>query len=128
MPDKDGNTNYLGYYFVEMIRHFDGIQNASNEELLAMTRITKCLASALLQVLNGERIYTFILGDGVPHMHEHVVIKHSGTPNEYKGFKVDEWQGAPRGGHEDIMKLNNDIKVLMNICARDEHEIFDPMS
>ena len=115
MPDQEGNTNFLGYYFVEMIRHFDGIQNATDEELEAMMKITKRLANALMQKFGGERIYTFITGDGVKHMHEHVVIKHNRTPREYRGPKVDEWPGAPRGGYEDILELNKEIKSLMGI-------------
>ena len=114
MPDINGNTNYLGYYFVEMIRHFDGIQNATDQELEAMIKVTRQIANALIQKFGGERIYTFITGDGVKHMHEHVVIKHTGTPKEYNACRVDEWPEAPRGGYNDIVELNKEIKRIIS--------------
>lgn len=112
MPDVKGYSNYLGYYFVETIRHFDGIQNATKEELEAMFNITKLLANALMLKFGGERVYTFITGDGVKHMHEHVVMKHIGTPKEYNACKVDKWPQAPRGGYKDIILLNDEIKKI----------------
>lgn len=114
MPNIDGNTNYLGYYFVEMIRHFDGIQNATDQEMEAMIQVTKRLANALIEKFGGERIYTFITGDGVKHMHEHAVIKHIGTPKEYKACRVDEWPEAPKGDYGNIVALNKEIIRIMN--------------
>ena len=55
LPDKIGNTNFLGYYFVEMIRHFDGIQNATDDELIAMIKITKLIATALMKIFSIPR-------------------------------------------------------------------------
>ncbi|MDK2808859.1 MAG: histidine triad family protein [Clostridiales bacterium] len=115
ISNLEGNNNFLGYYFVEMMRHFDGIQNATEEELYAMIKVTKRLANALIIKFGGERIYTFVTGDGVKHFHEHVVIKHNGTPKEYKACRVDEWPEAPRGGYEDIVALNKEIKKIMNM-------------
>lgn len=114
MPDLKRDTNFLGYYFVEMIRHFDGVQNATDEELKAMMRVTKQLSNALMLKFGGERVYVFITGDGVKHMHEHVVIKHIGTPKEYNACRVDEWPEAPRGGYKDIISLNKEIKRILN--------------
>lgn len=44
VPDLLGDQNFIGYYFVEMNRHFDGIQNAEKVELTAMILVTKKLA------------------------------------------------------------------------------------
>jgi len=110
LSDQYSSQNYLGYYFVEMNRHFDGIQNATDSELNAMMKVTRKLAHALMDKFGGERIYTFILGDGVKHLHQHVIIKHNGTPKEYRACRVDEWPEAPRGSYADIMCLNSEIK------------------
>ena len=110
ISDRENNQNYLGYYFVDMIRHFDGIQNATEIELNAMMKVTQKLAQALIDRFNGERVYTFILGDGVKHLHQHVIIKHIGAPIEYRACRVDEWPESPRGSYADILLLNNEIK------------------
>lgn len=35
-----------------------------------------------MNYFGGERVYTFITGDGVKHMHEHVAVKHTSTKRE----------------------------------------------
>jgi histidine triad (HIT) family protein len=49
-----------------------------------------------------EHIYAFVLGDGVPHLHVHVVPRYRGAPPKYWGVHVDEWSDAPRGGPKEI--------------------------
>jgi diadenosine tetraphosphate (Ap4A) HIT family hydrolase len=47
-------------------------------------------------------IYSFVMGDHVPHLHVHLVPRYPGTPREYWGVRVSEWPNAPRGGVGEI--------------------------
>ena len=55
-----------------------------------------------LKVSEGaEHVYVFVMGDGVSHVHVHVMARYPGAPREYWGAHVDEWPDAPHGGAEE---------------------------
>jgi histidine triad (HIT) family protein len=54
---------------------------------------------------NAEHIYSFVLGDHVPHLHIWVMTRYPGTPQEYWGMRVAEWPEAPTGGAQEIAAL-----------------------
>jgi len=47
----------------------------------------------------------FILGDGVPHVHVHVIGRYPGAPREYRGPGVDEWPDCPHPTHTTTRSL-----------------------
>ena len=95
-------TAYLGYLMVEPKRHVPDLAALTDEEAKAlMIRVTR-LSRALKAVENAERVYLFVIGEHVQHVHIHVVARYSGAPKEYWGARVDEWPAAPRGGPSDI--------------------------
>lgn len=111
---KDSN-NYLGYYMVESKRHFRGIYDATDEEMIEIGKIVKLLSKALMNVLDAGHVYVFVIGEGVDHFHAHVIARYKNAPKEYWGPKVDEWPDAPRGTVNDIWKLDEKIfKELKN--------------
>ena len=63
------------------------------------------LSRALREVAGAEHVYLFGIGDGVAHVHLHVVARYPGAPREYYGPKVDEWPDAPHGGPDEIAAL-----------------------
>jgi hypothetical protein len=46
-----------------------------------------------------------VLGDGVPHLHVHLLPRFPGTPREYWGTHVNQWPQARRGPAADIEAL-----------------------
>jgi histidine triad (HIT) family protein len=94
---QDETEHYLGHLFVEPKRHVAELGELTDEEAQAIGLWTSRLARALMETEHVEHVYTFVIGDGVPHVHVHVIGRYPGAPREYWGPRVDEWPEAPRG-------------------------------
>jgi len=75
---------------------------------------TSRVAKALLDTQGMEHIYTFVIGDAVPHVHVHVIGRYPGAPREYWGPKVDEWPEAPRGKESEIEQVAVHLRAFFS--------------
>lgn len=116
----DEKEHFLGHVFVESRRHVAGLADLTDEEAQAIGRYTSRVARALMETLDMEHVYSFVFGDGVPHVHVHVIGRYPGTPREYWGTRVDEWPGARRGGEE---KIEHVAAKIRDALRRMEMEI-----
>lgn len=107
------SSHYMGHLFVERKRHVSELAGLSREEARDIGLRTTLAAKAIQEVCSGEHVYSFLIGDHVPHLHVHVIGRYPGAPKEYWGSKVDEWPGAPRGGEVQIAELTKKLKVYM---------------
>jgi diadenosine tetraphosphate (Ap4A) HIT family hydrolase len=96
---------YLGWCFVEPRRHVGALGDLSDAEAGAVGRLVARLSRALQAELQAEHVYAFVLGDRVPHLHVHLIVRHPGAPREYWGTHVDEWPDAPRGDGAEVAAL-----------------------
>jgi diadenosine tetraphosphate (Ap4A) HIT family hydrolase len=60
-----------------------------------------------------EHVYSFVIGDGVPHVHVHVIGRYPGAPREFWGSKVDEWPQAPRGAEIQIRQVAERVRAFL---------------
>ncbi len=102
--------HYLGHIFIETKRHVYEIGDLSQDEAARIGIHTTRVAQALLAILPMCHVYTFVIGDGAPHFHVHIIGRYNNAPREYWGPRVDEWPQAPKGKNEDIAKLSAKIK------------------
>ena len=109
----DETEHYLGHLFVEPKRHAPGLGDLTEEEAQAIGLWTSRVARALMETEGGEFVYAFVLGDGVPHVHVHVIVRHPGAPREYWGPKVDEWPEAPHGGETEITRVADRVRAFL---------------
>jgi len=70
-------------------------------------------ARALRAVLVLEHVYAFFIGDGVPHVHIHIIGRYPGAPREYWGPRVDEWPDAPKGDEVVIATLGEKLRTWL---------------
>jgi diadenosine tetraphosphate (Ap4A) HIT family hydrolase len=98
---------------VETKRHVPELAELTGEEAQAVGLWTTRLARALMHTMGAEHVYSFVIGDGVPHFHVHVIGRHPGAPRDYWGPKVDEWPGAPRGGMLEIAQVADRIRAYL---------------
>jgi histidine triad (HIT) family protein len=101
----DQTTTYLGYLFLEPQRHAPGLADLTDSEAQRLGLMVARFSRELKTSLGAEHVYAFVLGDGVPHLHIHLIPRYPGAPREYWGIYVDEWPEAPRGGAEEIARL-----------------------
>jgi len=99
------STAYLGYLMAETKRHAPGLADLTDAEAQALGLLVARLSRALKACEGAEHVYAFVLGDGVPHVHVHVVPRYPGAPREYWGVHVDEWPDAPHGGSQEMAAL-----------------------
>ncbi len=107
-------THYLGHVFVEAKRHVPELADLTEEEARTIGLWISRVAQALLHAEGMEHVYSFFIGDGVPHVHVHVIGRRPGAPREYWGSKVDEWPGAPRGGEAEIAQGAERLRTYLN--------------
>lgn len=105
---------YLGHVFVEPKRHVAELADPTENEAQTIGVYTSRVAKALLHTQGMERIYTFVIGDAVPHVHVHVIGRYPGAPREYWGPKVDEWPEAPRGKESEIGQVAGRLRAFFS--------------
>lgn len=110
---------YLGYLMVEPKRHVEGLDNLSDAEAASLGVLVRDVARVLKDSERVEHVYSFVLGDAVPHLHIHVVPRYEGTPREYWGARVGEWPDAPRGGEADIAVTSDRLRHRLAAVRHD---------
>lgn len=91
----DGPTAYRGYLMAEPKRHAPALGDPTDEEAAAMGRATNRIARLQRDVLDAEHGYSFVYGDGVPHLHVHLAPRYPGTSDNYWGHRLQRWPDAP---------------------------------
>jgi diadenosine tetraphosphate (Ap4A) HIT family hydrolase len=109
---RDETTHYLGHLFVEPKTHVPELGQLLPDEAREIGLYVSLAARALQEACGAEHVYSFVIGDGVPHVHVHVIGRYPGAPREYWGPKVDEWPDAPRGDAEAIAHLAARLRPL----------------
>jgi histidine triad (HIT) family protein len=106
-------SHYLGHLFLEPKRHVAELSELSEEEAMALGLHASRAARALMQTEGVEHVYAFLIGDGVPHVHLHIIGRYPGAPRAYWGPSVDEWPEAPRGADEEIVRVAARIRTYL---------------
>ena len=115
---RDGrDTVYLGYLMAETKRHASGLADLTEAEAAAVGVLVARLSRALQATEGAEHVYAFVIGDGVPHLHVHVVPRYPGAPREYWGVRVDEWPEAPHGDPAEMAALCGRVRAYLS-CLR----------
>jgi diadenosine tetraphosphate (Ap4A) HIT family hydrolase len=83
-----GDPRYLGWVIVETKRHARWLADLTLDEAAAV-------------------------GHGVPHFHLHVLARYPDTPSDLRWHEVDEWEGAPRGGADEIAATVDRIRAQL---------------
>lgn len=104
ISSNDDNA-YLGYLIIDVKRHVPGLAELTDREAQAVGAMLSRVSRALKACEMAEHVYSFVLGDHVPHFHMHVIPRYPNTPPAYWGLRVREWEGAPRGGRERIEQV-----------------------
>ena len=107
---RDGTTAYLGHLFVEPLRHAPGLADLTDAEARRVGLWCTRASRALRQVAGAAHVYAAVLGDGVPHLHVHLLPRFPGTPREYWGTHVNQWPQARRGTAADIEALVAELR------------------
>lgn len=108
---RDTVDGYLGYLFVETRRHVPSLASLTDDEAHALATARSRLARAL-EAAGAEHVYSFVF-DHLPHHHEHVVARHPGAPEEFRGVRVTDWPDAPRGDDDAVVAYCERLRKLL---------------
>lgn len=104
-PVGEDGTAVLGHLYVETRRHVPYLADLTDSEAEAVGRVVRRAAHGLRTELAAEFVFSAIVGKGVAHFHQHLFVRHAGTPAEYDWMAGDEWPDAPRGTAPEIAEL-----------------------
>lgn len=107
---REGSTAYLGQLLVEPLRHAPGLGDLTDAEARAVGLWCARASRALRDVSGAEHVYAAVFGDGVPHLHVHLLPRFPGTPREYWGTHVNKWPQARRGNAAEIEVLVRELR------------------
>ena len=102
-PPGDDGLAPLGYLYIEAERHAPYLADLTDEEASALGRIRSRLAAALREAFDPEFVFAAVIGRGVPHFHERLVVRHRGTAAEVTWDASDE--AAPRADEQRVAEL-----------------------
>jgi diadenosine tetraphosphate (Ap4A) HIT family hydrolase len=107
-------SHYLGHLFIETKRHAPGLADLTPDEARAIAIHATHLARALIETLGQVHIYSFVIGDRIPHFHMHLIGRYPEAPREFWGPRVDEWPDAPKGTEAEISLVSARIREFYN--------------
>lgn len=115
---RAGTAAYLGHLFVEPRRHAPGLADLTAAEARSVGWWSTEASRALREVAGAEHVYAAVIGDGVPHLHVHLLPRFPGTPREYWWTRVEEWPEARRGSTDDIAALVQDLHAYITVAGQ----------
>jgi histidine triad (HIT) family protein len=110
---QNEKEHYLGHVLIESKRHVAELADLSEQEAQVIGLFTSRVAKALLHTESVDHVYSFFIGDGVPHVHIHVIGRYPNAPKEYWGPRVDEWPEAPKGTAKDIEQVATRLRNFL---------------
>lgn len=88
-------TNILGYVVLEARRHFLDLSEATAEEAASYGVAMAKVMAAVRKVTAAERVYTFSLGEAVPHFHTHLIPRTRYLPRRYRARGILSYPLSP---------------------------------
>ncbi len=101
-------TKLLGYFLLESRRHLLDLSEANEAEAASYGPLLGRIMKAIREVVNSERVYTFSLGESVPHYHLHLIPKTQAVPRRYKARGIMQLPLEPAA----------DPSLVEEACAR----------
>ena len=86
---EDGHAA-LGHLIIESDRHLPYLADLNDQEAADLGRIRTAAARALRVELQPELVFAAVIGQRVPHFHEHLICRFPGTPDDVPWHASDD--------------------------------------
>ncbi len=111
--DNQGEAHF-GHLILEPKRHITAMEELSEAEQSRFIQLLTKTHLALKKETKAPRIYTFSIGEQVPHLHIHLIPRYEDTPKEFIGARLMEYTGDRTG---DQMKVGEFTQCLQGYFA-----------
>lgn len=88
-PGEDGGAP-LGYLYIESDRHAPYLADLTDDEAAALGWIRSRLAAGLREAFDPDFVFAAVIGRSIPNFHEHLFVRHRGTPSDVSWDASDE--------------------------------------
>lgn len=95
----------LGHLVVETSRHAAHVDSLTDREAAAVGLARRRAAVGLRAELDAEAVHAFVSNRAMEHFHEHVLVRHRGTPADVPWHQVSDAPSARRGDLDDVQEL-----------------------
>lgn len=95
----------LGHLVVETARHTAYVDSLTDHEAAAIGLARRRAAVALRAELEAEGVHAFVSNRALEHFHEHVLVRHAGTPGDVLWHQAADAPSARRGDVDDVQEL-----------------------
>ncbi|HNB23784.1 MAG TPA: HIT family protein [Candidatus Melainabacteria bacterium] len=106
-------TNILGYLVIEAKRHVLDLTEATEEEAVNYGSLLKQVMSLIRKLTGAERIYTFSLGEAVPHFHVHVIPRTDSLPRFFRGRGIMSYPLEPGLKEDQMQEVCKSLRYIL---------------
>lgn len=106
-------TNILGYLVIEAKRHILDLTEATEEEAANYGSLLKQVMSLIRKLTGAERIYTFSLGEAVPHFHVHVIPRTDSLPRFFRGRGIMSYPLEPGLKEDQMQEVCKSLRYIL---------------
>ncbi|WP_147795171.1 HIT family protein [Cellulomonas sp. Y8] len=106
-----------GYLFVESREHVARWQDLSRTQASAVARASWGAARVLADHFGTDQVFSAIVGLRVPHFHQHVFVRHPGTPPTVPWYDPGSWDECPHLRVEELGRLAASLRARFDSMA-----------
>jgi diadenosine tetraphosphate (Ap4A) HIT family hydrolase len=88
-------TNILGYVVLKARRHLADLSQTDECAAAQYGKVLRRLTQAIREVTECARVYSFSLGESVPHYHLHMIPRTDAMPKAYRARGVMQYPLVP---------------------------------
>jgi diadenosine tetraphosphate (Ap4A) HIT family hydrolase len=111
--DSATGLGLAGYAYIDTRRHVARWTGLTAAEIDAVARVAGRLARALEAEFGTDLIMSAIARLAVPHFHQHVFVRHPGTPADVPWSQPGDWPGAPQRTAAELATLAGRLAVSL---------------
>jgi diadenosine tetraphosphate (Ap4A) HIT family hydrolase len=100
-----------GYLFVESREHVARWQDLTGTQASVIARVSWTAARVLADRFGTDQVFSAIVGMRVPHFHQHVFVRHPGTPSTVPWHDPQSWDASPHLGVEELDSLAASLRA-----------------
>jgi diadenosine tetraphosphate (Ap4A) HIT family hydrolase len=110
-----------GYLFVESRAHVDRWQDLDAEQAGAIARASWTAARLLAEHFGTHHVFSAIVGMRVQHFHQHVFVRHPGTPTTVPWHDPESWDESPRLDVAELDRCAASLRDRYSSMSRRDH-------
>lgn len=124
LPLPEDGPALLGQVEIVLKRHTEnGLPDLTDAEGERIGRVVAVVSRALREVMGAAWTYTYSFTEGFRHVHQFVVARPPGLPEEFVRLDLPRWPDAPRGDEAAVRRLAATLRTNLEASR---HPVPDP--